>query len=228
MDTPSRGLLGQTARFIALLLGLVLVSVLALGVWHQRWNVMNAVQSTAVVSKGLRSWRCHGVVRPKLVASGDPWEISYSWTGGFGPGSVEVTIRSDGRAVVAHRGNSEPTRTVSEVSIPAANVESIARQVDESGMLCLVTEPRNGYQVADLGKFSFTVVQGAYSKNIYIDGCHTVASARDMFSVIQEIVALKSVLGPEVEWGPYGTSYIPGSCREETAPQMPEGKSASG
>jgi hypothetical protein len=144
--------------------------------------------------------------------SRDPWDITYSWAGGMGPGSVRVTIQSDGQAMVTHRANESAAATLSTVTVPEDEIAAIARDVDESGLLCLTTEPRNGYRVFDLGKYSLSIAQRSYSKSIYVDECHSVASPADLFRTIRSIQALKSILGPEVEWGPYATSSVAQAC----------------
>jgi len=197
-----------------MIVGLILITVVGIGLWHQRWEIQHAIKSTAVVANASRALRCRGVSRPILVMSREPWEITYSWAGGMGPGSVEVKIQSDGRALVSHQANESAAATLSTVTVPEDEIAAIARDVDESGLLCLTTEPRNGYRVFDLGKYSLSIAQGSYSKSVYVDECHSVASPADLFRTIRSIRALKPILGPEVEWGPYATSSVPQPCTD--------------
>jgi len=159
-----------------------------------------------------RAQRCANVTRPLLTGSTEPWELTYSWAGGMGPGRFEARISSHGTVVFSHQEISAKHATVNKLSIPLKSIESISRAVDKSGLLCLTVVPREGYLVFDLGKFSLTVTQGSYVKNVYVDECNTVDYGQDLQTVINEIQALKPVLGPAIEWGPFATSTAKGSC----------------
>jgi len=189
-------------------LSAVVVAAIAYAAWG---SYGYRVAATVASSKPVRWWRCQGVDRPLLADGKQRWSLTYSWSGGMGPGNVSVVIDSDGMATLrAHPIGGEDVERQGMLDAPS--IARISEAVDKTGLLCQAPRVRDGYVVHDLGRFSVEVKQDTYSKTVYIDECHTLPDTPAMHAVLTEIAGLKSALGEAVDWGPEGTATTPGSC----------------
>lgn len=217
---PARA--GRSARIGLVALGLVLAAMVLrmaevrLGpevLWQSRlaWRGISH-------SAPMRWWRCRGIARPRLAGSGVPWTLTYSWTGGMGPGDVAVRLSSDGHAVVETRPVDGAAGRI-EHALPPEAVMAVARTVDESGLLCLGEEPHPDFIVNDLGRYAVEVEAGSYAKVVAIDECRSVADPMALGAVQEALLAVRPSLGESVSWGPYGTvtTHTMTPCRRGSA-----------
>ena len=143
------------------------------------------------------------------MSPGQPWVLDYSWGGGMGPGSVELSLSSDGRAVItATPQGGKPT--VKRVTIPADSLAKIAEVIDQSPLACIHTLPRKGYVVFDLGRYSLKFISGASTASAYVDECHTVDDGKAFAATINAIQQLAPLVGEDIHWGPFATTSAPG------------------
>ena len=192
---PSRKVLLVAIAAICVLCGLIL--------WKS-WgrDQLFEAKVSFLHSPVARSFRCRGVPRP-LLASGDTeWTVNYSWEGGLGIGDVWFSVDRGGRATLRtypHGGR----ETSSTFILSTEQAMRIATTVDDSSLLCLVE---------DLGRYQRHVTTPKYSKAVHIDRCTNTDDDRAFQQVLDQIVALKKVLGPSITWGPGGLFSHPGSC----------------
>jgi hypothetical protein len=197
------GLTGASAFTLALLYGLQ--------VRYER-PIRSWVGYELPSSMPVRWWRCRGVVRPMLREVSTPWTLTYSWVGGFGPGEFSLQVESNGRAtLIATPHGDEPQRKL-EARLEEQEVATLAATIDQSGLLCQSVEPRAGYMVHDLGRYSISVTSGDTSKEVYFDGCHTLPDGKAFDETSELLDKLESRLGKELLWGPFATTSMPGAC----------------
>ena len=149
-----------------------------------------------------------------LLDSSTPWTLTYSWRGGLGPGNVTVQIESTGKAKLTATPHGAESQRTQEAELELHEVADIAAAVDGSGLLCQVAEPRIGYMVHDLGRYSIEVASGPTRKEVYLDGCHTLPDRKAFGEVTELLDALEPRLGEELSWGPFATMSTPGACDE--------------
>jgi hypothetical protein len=192
------------AKFGVLLLGiLTIAATLSVG-----WSYFNVTQRLAGSSIA-RWWRCQTVEYPNLAASSIPWALTYSWSGGLGPGDVTLVLNSDGSVTLTASKHGQPAPLVVDYNVPKQEITRVARAVDDAGLLCLAVYPREGYVVWDLGRFSVSVTSGKFSRTVFVDECHTVADPAALFEVPKTLYGLAPTLDESISWGPYGTATVP-------------------
>jgi hypothetical protein len=196
-------------RVVLIALACVTAAVASVYLWM---NYDGRLKQTLSSSYPARLWRCRDVVRPRLSESRVPWKLKYSWSGGMGPGEMSVTIESDGIATTSAYSRLEHSARGRVSPLTSKQTATIAKVVDDTGLLCLDSQIRDGYTVFDLGRFSIDISQGSYSKTVYVDECHTVVDGRAFEAVVESVKALKPRVGDEVEWGPSGTASVARSC----------------
>lgn len=160
-----------------------------------------------------RWWCCHDASRPLLEEMPSPWVVRYSWTDGYGPGDIHLEVGSSGSTVlrvVPHDGEERILR----VEAGPGDVAAIAATVDRVGLLCLESRPREDHRVVDLGTYKITVESTGYTKQVSVATCDTVVDPDAFNAVVDQLHELASLVGQELEWGPYGTATLPGSCSE--------------
>ena len=157
----------------------------------------------------MRSTKKLGVEHPKLAARRAPWTLTYSWYGGMGPGKVTFVLNSDGRATLTSRRHLEPNPSVSDYDVGDHEIVRIARIVDKMKLLSQTVQPREGYVVRDLGRFSVTVSCGDFSKEVFIDEYHTIADPKALSNLRQALISMTPKLPESIAWGPYGTVTVP-------------------
>jgi hypothetical protein len=118
-------------------------------------------------------------------------------------------LSSDGRAKLTVIQHDQSSPQIVDYEIPKEEISRIARVVDRTGLLCQTDHVRDGYFVYDLGRFSFDLVSGKYSKSVYVDGCDTVADLAALFETREALLALQLSLRNSLAWGPYGTASVP-------------------
>jgi hypothetical protein len=191
------------------ILGAALVVALVAG--RITWSAYgHELRSTAASSDVARWWRCRSESRPLLRNASEPWSLTYSYTGRMGPGEVWLTVRSDGSSVLRAKTSTQDIVRTHELSL--ADRTALADAIDDSALLCLHSFPRDGYIVHDLGRFSLRVTSGTYAHEVVVDECHTISDGAAMGEVTKQLRTLKSALGEEIEWGPYGTAVTAGNC----------------
>jgi hypothetical protein len=153
------------------------------------------------------SERCRDTPRIRLTGSQN-WSMTYSWRGGMGPGSVQVTVRSDGTAQVEARASREPAPHVRNVQLPPDLVARLAHAIDGSELLCETPVLRARMQF-DIGRFAVRVQQGSYDKEVFADECHALEHPAGLSAVMELLQGQTKLLGPEVSWGPYASSTGP-------------------
>jgi hypothetical protein len=195
------------------ILATALVVVLVAG--RIAWSAYgHELRSTAASSDAARWWRCRSENRPLLRDASEPWSLTYSYTGRMGPGEVWLTVRSDGSSVLRAKTSTQEIVRTHELSL--AQRTALADAIDNSALLCLHSFPRDGYIVHDLGRFSLRLTSGTYSHEVIVDECHTISDGAAMGEVTKQLRKLKSALGEEIEWGPYGTAVTAGNCGSES------------
>lgn len=158
-----------------------------------------------------RWWRCRDSSRPLLAAKSRPWVLEYSWTDGFGPGDVHLSLRSDGETVVRvvpHHGQER----IFTANARPDKVAAIAAAVDRVGLLCLESQARADHRVVDLGIYKISVESGEFSKELTVSTCNYVADLGAFEAVVDQIHKLAPSIGQGLEWGPYGVATLPGAC----------------
>jgi len=203
-EIRTRMSLRAIAKFGALLLG-VLAIALALRVAWTHVNVTQELASSSVA----RWWRCQGVERPTLAEKGVPWALTYSWSGGMGPGDVSLALDSGGRATLTSSQHGQPSPLVAGYNVPEEEISRIALAVDHAGLLCETVHHRDGYIVSDLGRFSVNITSGNYSRTVFIDECNTIADPTALSEVRAALIALKPSIHDSIAWGPYGPAAVP-------------------
>jgi hypothetical protein len=189
--------------------------VLALVAGRIAWSAYgHELRSTAASSDVARWWRCRSENRPLLRDASEPWSLTYSYTGRMGPGEVWLTVRSDGSSVL--KANTSTQEIVRTHQLSLAERTALAEVIDDSALLCLHSFPRDGYIVHDLGRFSLRLTSGTYAHEVVVDECHTTSDVAAMGEVTKQLRTLKSALGEEIEWGPYGTAVTSGNCGSES------------
>jgi hypothetical protein len=148
--------------------------------------------------------RCRDTSRV-LLASADKWTLTYSWTGGYGPGSVWVTVGSDGTTLLEAQRGEQPRRKVRQVRLRANVVAELAHKIDDTGLLC-ETPVLRARMVFDIGRFAVRVRQGAYDKEVFADECHALQNGDGLSAVIHILQDQGKLLGPEISWGPYAST----------------------
>lgn len=138
--------------------------------------------------------------------------ISYSWTGGYGPGNVYVTLRSNGNSSVRLDPIIGESSEV-EAEIDKERFSSLVYKIARRGFLCLESIPRE-VCIADVGKYSVTTQTGLLSKEIIADGEYYLKYDDIFIDVLEAIHDFEEVFEINLlEWGPYGTATIP--CPEK-------------
>ena len=205
------------AKFGALLLGVFAIA-LALRVAWTHFNVPQQLASSSVA----RWWRCQNVEHPKLALGRERWTLTYSWSGGFGPGGVTFVLNSDGSAILRSFRYDELLRrpSISEYNVSDEQIARIARVIDQNGLLCQAVYPRDGYIVWDLGRFSVNVSTGDFSRAVFVDECHTIADPRALGELQRALISMSPSLPESIAWGPYGTATVPaGICADREPTQ---------
>jgi hypothetical protein len=156
----------------------------------------------------MRSTKKPGVDHPKLAAQGLAWTLTYSWSGGMGPGTVTFVLNSDGRAILTSKRHFEPHPSVSDYDVGDDEIVRIARVVDQTKLLSQDVHPREGHVVRDLERFSVTVSSGDFSRTVFIDERHTIADPKALSKVRQALISMKPRLPESIAWGPYGTATV--------------------
>jgi len=156
----------------------------------------------------MRSIKKLGVKNPKLAARRVAWTLTYSWSGGMGPGTVTFVLNSGGRATLTSKRHLEPNPTISDYDVGDDEIVRIARVVDQTRLLSQAVHPREGYVVRDLGRFSVTVSSGDFSKTVFIDERHTIADPKALSKLRQALISMKPRLPNSIAWGPYGTATV--------------------
>ena len=203
-----------TLKVTTLAVVLLAGSMFGIGVWEYKAPILDEIQSVRPVASIGRIVRCSTLETPLLRSSTVPWTLSYSWSGGRGPGTFDLKLASDGTAEFTHQAHAESAATALNTVVPPNAVVAIAGGMDDSGVFCLTTKLRERYRVWDLGRFSLTLTQGSYSKTVYVDECHTVSDGPAFDRAVASVTALKSLLGPELGWGPFGTASTSAACSE--------------
>lgn len=144
------------------------------------------------------------------IPPGQPWTLEYSWGGGMGTGSVDLSLSSDGKAVLTSTPN-QGKPTVRNLKIPADSMAKIVEVLSNSQPECVHTILRKGYIVFDLGRYSLKFTSGATSVSAYIDECHVVDDVERFKAIVDVIYDLKPLLGDDITWGPFATTSAPGN-----------------
>jgi hypothetical protein len=160
-----------------------------------------------------RWWRCRESPRPLLDTADGAWTVTYSWTPGLGPGRVQATIQSDGRARIEAQRNGESAPQVRDARLSSDILLKLAHAIDDTGLLCETPKLRMN-RIWDLGRFAIQVQHGAYNKEIYIDECHRLEDNSGLSVVAQILQAQEQALGAEIRWGPYGAASGEPPCAE--------------
>jgi hypothetical protein len=131
--------------------------------------------------------------------------MTYSWTGGYGPGLVRATVGSDGRTRLETQRVGESVPQVRDVLLPLNVVARLSHAIDDTGLLCETPTLRT-HRVFDLGRFAVRVRQGGYDKEIYTDECHKPQDGTGLVAVADILRSQEQLLGPEISWGPYAST----------------------
>jgi hypothetical protein len=126
----------------------------------------------------------------------------------MGPGKVTFVLNSDGRATLTSKRHLEPNPSVSDYDVGDDEIVRIARVVDKTKLLSQAVQPREGYVVRDLGRFSVTVSCGDFSKEVFIDEHHTIADPKALSKLRQALISMTPRLPQSIAWGPYGTATV--------------------
>ncbi len=161
-----------------------------------------------------RWWRCRGVERPTLATTTKPWELHYSWTGGYGEGDVFLDLRSDGRAALSVKRDRVPETAPREVTVPSEVVAAVAEEIDRTGFLCLTPIPRADHHVIDLGRYTVRVTSTGYAKEVWAGACDYVEDPDSFDNVLDAIYRLEPVFGERISLGPFGITTAAGPCGE--------------
>jgi len=138
--------------------------------------------------------------------------ISYSWTNGFGPGDLYLTLRSNGISSVRLDSIIGESNEI-KAEIDKDRFSSLVKKITERGFLCLESIPRE-VCIADVGKYSVTTQTGHLSKEIFADGEYYLKYDDIFIDVLEAIHDFEEVFEINLlEWGPYGTATIP--CPEK-------------
>lgn len=180
--------------------------------WRVDYEVRESVQKAKSSSVVARWWRCRNVDRPILLDLQHPWELEYSYSGGFGPIAGSMHLASAGAAEVRTKRSNENDWTTRSMSLSKKQVREIARVIDESGLLCQGTEPRAGYRVLDLGRFILKVKTAGVVRELVMDECHTVPDGAAINELLRSLRERDAALGEAFDWGPYATMSVPGVC----------------
>jgi len=196
-----------------LVLGVVILGVGLLSGWLYLKSPDTSIEQVATRSNVARWWRCRDDARPLLASNRQSWTLTYSWTGGYGPGDVEFVLNSDGSARLESRATDDADQPpkVAELRLDPARIAQLMRNVDASGLLCQTTQPRRGYRVVDLGNFEVKVKAGSYTKSLVIDECHTLVDPAAFFEVRKALIQLAPAVADKIGWRPYGTESGPDS-----------------
>jgi len=98
---------------------------------------------------------------------------------------------------------------VSDYDIEPEQIARIGRVVDRTDLLCQTVQPREGYVIRDLGRFSISVTSGDFSKTVFIDGENTIPDPRALSKVREALISMTPKLPESIAWGPYGTVTVP-------------------
>lgn len=128
----------------------------------------------------------------------------------MGPGSVDLSLSSDGKAVLTSTQN-QGKPAVRNLKIPADSMAKIAEVLGKSQPACVHTILRKGYIVFDLGRYSLKFTSGATSASAYIDECHVVDDVERFKAIVDAIYGLKPLLGDDITWGSFATTSAPGN-----------------
>ena len=202
-------------RRIVRVSALVIVGAMGTVVALRAWQFYgHGAIATVAASEPVRWWRCRSSTRPMLVAAKDPWSITYTWRHGMGPGDVFLVIRSDGSATLEAMAHSSPkvTRTA---RLSSESISRLALTVDETGLLCQTPQPREGYRIWDIGRYSIAVVGSTAAKTVFVDECNYLPDPRAFYAVLDELSKLKGLIGDEVDWGPEGAASVERACSED-------------
>ena len=138
--------------------------------------------------------------------------ISYSWTDGFGPGDLYVTLRNQGISTVRSESILGEINEI-EAKIDNESLYSLVQNITSKGFLCLKSIPRK-VCIADGGKYTVTTQVGHLSKEIFADGENAVNELDIFIKIIEEIHEFDEVFEINfLRWSPYGMATI--SCPEE-------------
>ena len=205
----------------AILIGLILGVAVPLGVYffvggsiavtqleEGLGSVHDAIDSFRNSSGLARSIRCaisDDPRRPPIDTS--HLQVSYSWTGGFGPGEVHLEV-NEGRGTLTLTEWDSPPQVI-HADIPISSVESVVRTAQEVGFFCLETARREKYWIVDLGRFEIAFESPSYEKTVFVDGMHHCIDGEAFFDVQQEILGWSAFFGASFDWGPYAISSVP-------------------
>lgn len=167
-----------------------------IGLWLSRnpfW-LHERIEAPIVESSAMRWYRCLGSGRPLLDAPSARWTLNYSWSDGFGPGSVAVEIGSDGHARMQAWPADGGSIHRSAVLSPG-QVRRIAALVDETGLLCQVPEAHPEFTVEDRGTYVVSVRGGKQDADVFVDECHEVADGAAFGAVLEGVRTRRGVLG---------------------------------
>jgi hypothetical protein len=161
-----------------------------------------------------RWWRCRETPRP-LLAKSDAWTVTYSWTGGYGPGLLRATVGSDGRTRLETQRVGKSVPEVRDLLIPLDVIARLSHAIDDTGLLCETPTLRT-HRVFDIGRFAVRVRQGTYDKEIYVDECRKIEGT-GLATVADILRSQQQLLGAEISWGPYA-STTDGPCANPRKP----------
>ena len=160
-----------------------------------------------------RLTNCLGVERPQLARVAEPWEVEYSWTGGYGAGDVHFLLTSDGHGTLTF-ANGRQTQPPVTARVASARVSQIASLIDETNVLCLDPVAREDHHVVDLGRYSIRVSSGVYQKEVFAGECYYLTDPGAFQVVCDAIEGLADVFGDELTRGPRGITTLEGPCNE--------------
>jgi len=173
--------------------------------------IERAVANLRTSSAIARWWRCKDTGRPLLTASRSEWLFQYSWEGGMGPGDVTLVLSSKGNATVRSMRHGQDASKEMPLELSKAEIAELGSVIDDSGLLCQSTRPRDGYTVMDLGRYAFQVKVDGSTHELVVDSCRTIPDTRALSEVFAVLKKHKG-LPEEIDWGPYATVSVPGSC----------------
>jgi hypothetical protein len=203
--------LGVTSGMIVVLV----VSVVAAGPeWtRERMGEIVELRFEEISEQFNRRTRCIGVDRPLLTQVSDPWQIEYSWTGGYGGGDIHFLLASDGHGTFTFANGREVQSPITAQLAPD-RVSAIAATIDETGFLCLEPIARENHHIVDLGRFSIHVRTGEYQKEVFAGGCYYIPDPEPFEIVSEALDGFADVFGKELKRGPFGTTTLEGPCGE--------------
>lgn len=203
---------------LALVAAFLLLSAYALWMkyaWRVDYEVRESVRKAQSSSVVARWWRCRNADRPMLLELQQPWELEYSYSGGFGPIAGSMHLASTGAASVRTMRSSENDWTTRSVSLSKKQVMEIARVIDESALLCQRTEVRAGYRVLDLGRFVLKMKTAGVMRELVLDECRTVPDGAAINELLGSLRERDAALGEAFDWGPYATVSVPDICESD-------------